>query len=302
MSVQLNIEWAKCNNFDKHCSVYSGAGFKVKHAKGIVQECLRSFPYIWVSVNRILIMVDTLWWLLHWVNTTWLFSVCECQLHLCFSDSLNRPWWCFALQFVSDYWTSLLLKPADNDCSHYPRMWVAAVQTVPHGILSLADIACPWLSRMWVIAILAVFQACWQFLSLALQPVSTAVSHYILNCSKWPFLALQDVSGCYTISYCILSLPTMAPWLSREWVTAMPHCILSLLTMPILDSPESDYYALLHSKPTDTACSWLSRMWVAVMHCCISSLLMMPIITSIGSEHLHTSLHLKPWWHLFLAL
>lgn len=50
---QLNIVMA--GHLDKCYSVYPGIGFKFKHAKGIVQECLLSFPYLWVSVVTVLI-------------------------------------------------------------------------------------------------------------------------------------------------------------------------------------------------------------------------------------------------------
>ena len=52
------------DDLGKHFSVYSGVGFKVKHAKDIVRECLHSFPYLWVSVVRVLIIVDTSQWLM----------------------------------------------------------------------------------------------------------------------------------------------------------------------------------------------------------------------------------------------
>ncbi|KAN0132317.1 hypothetical protein V8E53_009743 [Lactarius tabidus] len=48
-------------------NVYSGAEFKVKDAKGIVQECLYSFPHLWVV---------------------------SASSYLYFSDWLNRPYWC----------------------------------------------------------------------------------------------------------------------------------------------------------------------------------------------------------------
>ena len=42
--------------FDKHYSVYSDVGFKVKDAKDMVQHCLGSFPYLWVCIDSVLIM------------------------------------------------------------------------------------------------------------------------------------------------------------------------------------------------------------------------------------------------------
>ncbi len=43
------------DDLNKHCSVYSGAGFEVKRTEGIVRECLYPFPYIWASVDKVLI-------------------------------------------------------------------------------------------------------------------------------------------------------------------------------------------------------------------------------------------------------
>ncbi len=40
------------DDLNKHCSVLSRADFEVKR---IVQECLIPFPYIWASVDRVLI-------------------------------------------------------------------------------------------------------------------------------------------------------------------------------------------------------------------------------------------------------
>ena len=40
------------NNVNKHCRVYSDAGFKLKHIGSIVKNCLFAFPNLWVSVVR----------------------------------------------------------------------------------------------------------------------------------------------------------------------------------------------------------------------------------------------------------
>ncbi|KAH9059762.1 hypothetical protein EDB87DRAFT_1822511 [Lactarius vividus] len=37
----------RCNDPNGHCSVHSGAGFKVEGAESIVRKCLFAFPYIW---------------------------------------------------------------------------------------------------------------------------------------------------------------------------------------------------------------------------------------------------------------
>ena len=41
------------DDVNKHCSVYSGAGFKVKGRTRIVQKCLLAFPSLWVSAARV---------------------------------------------------------------------------------------------------------------------------------------------------------------------------------------------------------------------------------------------------------
>ena len=46
------------DDLGNHFSVYSGDEFKVKHVKDIVRKCLHSFPYLWVSVVRVLIMEE----------------------------------------------------------------------------------------------------------------------------------------------------------------------------------------------------------------------------------------------------
>ena len=48
------------NNFDNHCSAYSSPGLDVRDKKSIVEECLRPFPYIWVSVDSL-----NLWYMPH---------------------------------------------------------------------------------------------------------------------------------------------------------------------------------------------------------------------------------------------
>ena len=39
----------------KHCSVHSGAVFKARGKKGVVEECLVPFPYVWASIDKVLI-------------------------------------------------------------------------------------------------------------------------------------------------------------------------------------------------------------------------------------------------------
>ena len=43
------------DDVNKHCRVYSDAGFKVKDMTSIVEKCLFAFPFLWVSVVRVFI-------------------------------------------------------------------------------------------------------------------------------------------------------------------------------------------------------------------------------------------------------
>ena len=75
------------DDVNKLCRVYSGAMFKVKDTKSMVQKCLQSFPFLWVSVIRVFIFGGYLMM----VDIGQLL-VCECQpllTHL--SYQLNRP-------------------------------------------------------------------------------------------------------------------------------------------------------------------------------------------------------------------
>ena len=48
------------DDVNKHCRVYSDAGFKVKDMTSIVKNCLFAFPFLWVSAVRVSFMVDVL--------------------------------------------------------------------------------------------------------------------------------------------------------------------------------------------------------------------------------------------------
>ena len=62
------------DNVNKLCRVYSGAKFKVKGTTNIVQECLYSFPFIWISVIRVFIFDGYLI-----ILDDAQLLVCECQ-------------------------------------------------------------------------------------------------------------------------------------------------------------------------------------------------------------------------------
>ena len=86
--------------------MYSDAGFKVKETTSIVQECLFAFPFIWVSVVRVIICGGCLMML----NDAQLL-VCECQPLLTVFISTEQTMLCSALQYVSGCHASLCLKP-----------------------------------------------------------------------------------------------------------------------------------------------------------------------------------------------
>ena len=83
------------DEINKHYRVYSDAGFKVKGATSIIRECLRPFPYIWVSIVRVficgrcLIMLD--------IAQLLVCEVCECQTLLTLFISTEQTMLCSAL-------------------------------------------------------------------------------------------------------------------------------------------------------------------------------------------------------------
>ena len=171
-------------------------------------------------------------------------------------------WQCLslALQDVCGCCGLLCFKHTDNACPWLFRKQVAAVACL---CFKHADNAYPWLSRLSVVLWLAVFQACWQCLSLAFQFVSGWCD---LLCFK-----LAD-------NACL--------WLSSGWVAGMACCVSKLLTMPALAFQRvSGCCGVLCFKPADNHCSWFFRMWVADMVCCVSSMLLtIPDLGSLVSE------------------
>ena len=129
-------------------------------------------------------------------------------------------------------------KPANNACSWLFSWWVAVVPWCVSSLLTMPVLdspACGWL------LCLAVFQACWQCL----------------------FLALQYVSGCYAL-LCFKPADNAYSGFSREWVVAVPYCDPSLLTMLVLGSPVSEWLLCIAVSSLLTmpvlgslACEWL---------------------------------------------
>ena len=77
---------------NKLCRVYSGARFNVKGKTSIVQECLRSFPYLWASVIRVFIF-DGYLLMLGFAQ----LLVCECQSLLTLFMSTEQTMLCSTL-------------------------------------------------------------------------------------------------------------------------------------------------------------------------------------------------------------
>ena len=84
---------------------------------------------------------------------------------------------------------------------------------------------------------LLCFQACWRWLSLALQFVSDRAC-FVFKLAK---------NGC--------------PRLSSGWVTGLA-LFSSLLKMVVLGSPGGEWLCLLSFKPAENDCPWLSSQWV----------------------------------------
>ena len=145
------------NNFYKIFSVDFRAGFDA-----IVLQCLKSFPYIWVSLDKVLIISICLMT----VGVTQLIvGKCRLLTMLCRLIDLTMLVLCF--QFVSSCTNLLCLKHADH---HYPwlfrmsvpvlshcissllMMLFLAIQAVSDGLASLcfksADYICPWLFQL----------------------------------------------------------------------------------------------------------------------------------------------------------
>ena len=133
-----------------------------------------------------------------------------CEWLLCLA--LSQAFWsCLSssLQEVSDYCALLCFKHDDDTCLLLSRKWVTAVPCCVSSLLMMPVLCSPVCK--WLLC-LVVFQVCWWCLSSA----------------------LQGVSGCCAL---LCLKPANAYLFSREWVSAMPCCVSSLLMMSILCSP-----------------------------------------------------------------
>ena len=186
-------------------------------------------------------------------------------------------WWCLylALQEVSGCSALLCLNTTDDACLWLSSMWVAAVTCCISNLLMIPVLGSP--GSEWL-QCLAVFQAYWWCL----------------------FLALQRVSGCSAL-LCFEPIDDTYPWLFRKWVAAVPYCALCLLIMPILPSIVCEWLwclvvfqaywcclSLALQRVSSCSASLLQSYWWCssstlqrVSGCCISlssGLLMMPCV------------------------
>ena len=146
----------------------------------------------------------------------------------------------------------------------------------------LGSPVCEW--PLWI----AMFQAYWWCLFLALQEASGCCSLLFSNLLTLPVLgllvcewllwlaefkvcwqclswALQGVSGCCGL-VCFAAADNACSWISREWVAAVAWCVLQLLTMPVLVSPGSEW--LLWLAVFQGCQQWLSLALQKVGGCC----------------------------------
>ena len=294
---------------------FSACEWLLCHAVYQASWCL-SLALQWVSSCYVLLWIKLADDACPWPSRMWVTAV-SC----CVSSLLMRPvlgssgsewllclavyqacWWCLflALQEVSGCCVLLCIKPADDACSWLSSMWVAAVSCCVSSLLMMPVLGSP--EGEWLLC-LALYQACWWCL----------------------FLALQNVSGCCVL-LCIRPADDACPWLFSMWVAAVSCCVSSLLMMPVLGSPGSEWLlclavhqacwwhlslalqpvsdccVLLSIRRDDNPCPWLFRLWVTGFLYCISILLIKPVIDASGSEwHVCLAVFQACWQYLFLT-
>jgi hypothetical protein len=82
------------------------------------------------------------------------------------------------------------------------------------------------------------------------------------------------------------------PWLSSEYVAVVACCNSSLLIMPVLDSPGSEWLWCLSAIIACWLCLSLALQMVSAMPCCNFSPLLMTVLNSLVGE----------WWWCFGAI
>ena len=174
--------------------------------------------------------------------------------------------------------------------------WVAKIPCCLSGLLTMPVLdspVCEWLRY------LAVFLAYWQCPSLVLQSVSGwGCLVGFLAYWQWLFLALQDVSSCGPCgaSLCFEPANNAYFWLSSMWVVVVSCYLSSLLTMPVLGSPASEWLWCFSMLITCWQCLFLALQLVSgvavVLHC-VFSLLKMDILAFSECEFYGALLYLS---------
>ena len=259
--------------------------------------------------------------------------VSEWQGLLCFQ--VCWKWLSLALQSVSDR-ACFVFKPAENGCPWLSSQWVTGLAFFSSllKMVVLGSPECEWQG-------LLCFQACWKWLSLALQYVSDRACFVFKPAENGcPWLSRRWVTGLALFSsllkmivlgssgsewqglLCFQACWNSCPWLSRGWVTGLAF-FSSLLKMVVLGSPEGEWQGLLSFqacwkwlslalqrvsdracfvfKPAEHGCPWLSRMWVAGL-AFFSSLLKMVVLGSLVGEWQGLLCFQAFWKWLSLAL
>ena len=185
-----------------------------------------------------------------WLLCLAIFHACSpvlgspvCEWLLCLTIFHACSWCLFlALQPVSGYFALQYFMPAHDACSWLSSQWVA---TLPCNIscllmmLVLGSPASEWLFALqyfmpahmlahgspeseWLLC-LAIFHACSWCLFLALQRVSGYFTLQYFMPAHWClFLALQFVSGYFALQY-FMPAHDACSWLSSWWVATLPY-------------------------------------------------------------------------------
>ena len=214
---------------------------------------------------------------------------------LCISESVWPPclaviqahWWhlSLVLQLVSAFWALLHFKVDDNACPWLFRKWVAIVPC--YCASSLLTMSVLHSSESEWLQCLAVFWAHSWHLFLAFQLVSGCLALMILKLADhvcaWLFSLW--VAG---VLCCVSHLLTiLVHAFSRMWVIAASSYILSLLIVPVFESPESKFLLCLSVFEACWQCMFFAFQKVSNCHAyCISDLLMMFAFVCLVSEWL----------------
>ena len=173
MSAQLK-GWSQQIS-QQSCSVLSHTDLEVE---GKLRECLIPFPYVWVSVDRVLIVIHGWRTWCHWMSSWWVLLLLLFRftnLNMLVLRSPVCEWlpcstmfpacWQFltlALQEVSGHKVTPSHKPAYDACLWLPSLSSLWVATVSYYLTSWLMTPCHWFSREWV----AILPHCFKLLMI----------------------------------------------------------------------------------------------------------------------------------------